>query len=349
MADSKPRLLIVDDDDNNVYTLERRLKQYLDPAIVVARNGREALAALAAQSFDLVLLDVQMPEIDGFEVLARMKADMALRDIPVIMISANDEFENVLRCIKLGADDYVGKPVNGELLRARVEASLERKRLRDQEAAHLAALEAEKRRADALLYGLLPRSIARELKSKNEIVPRRYDNVAVLFCDIVEFTPYCDRTAPEKVVRELQALVAAFEGEAERHGLEKIKTIGDAFMATAGLLNDVENAALAAAECGLALVAAAQRLEPRWRVRIGIHQGPVVAGIMGKQYFMFDLWGDTVNVAARVTELAEPDSVVVTAATWMNLRAAGLGRSVGLIELKGKGKVELVRYLGRKD
>ncbi len=349
MTDRQPRILIVDDHDNNVYTLERRLKQYLNPILAVARNGREALDRLGAEPFDLVLLDVQMPELDGFQVLERMKADMALREIPVIMISANDEFENVLRCIKLGADDYVAKPVNGELLRARVEASLERKRLRDQEAGYLAELEAEKQRADKLLFSLLPRSIARELKSKNEVAPRRYDNVAVLFCDIVAFTPYCDGNTPEKVVRDLQNLVAAFEDIVDAHRLEKIKTIGDAFMATAGMLNDVERPALAAADCGLAMIEAAGRIEPRWQVRVGIHQGPVVAGIMGKQYFMFDLWGDTVNVAARATGLAEPDTVVVTAATWMNLRAAGLGRSVGLLELKGKGKVELVRYLGRKS
>ena len=127
MGQPRPRILIVDDADDNVFTLQRRLKQFVDAEIGVAGNGRVALAVLEAQPFDLVLLDVQMPEMGGVEMLGAVKADMSLRDIPVIMVSAVDDFETVLRCIRLGADDYVQKPFNAELLRARVEAALDRR------------------------------------------------------------------------------------------------------------------------------------------------------------------------------------------------------------------------------
>lgn len=348
MAQSRPRILIVDDVDDNVFTLERRLRQFLDPEITTAENGRVALQHLCARPFDLVLLDVQMPEMDGLAVLDRMKSDMSLREVPVIMVSAVDDLDTVLRCIKLGADDYVQKPFNADLLRARVEAALERKRLRDQEGHFLEQLQQEKARVNELLHSILPKAVVSELKSDGRPQARRHDSVAVLFCDVVGFTEYCDRNAPERVVHELETLVAVFEAVVETHGLEKIKTIGDAFMATAGLLHYIENPALNAAECGLAMVNAAINHSAGWHVRVGVHLGPVVAGVMGKRNFVFDVWGDTVNVAARVAAEAEPDTVLVTGATWPVLSRACQGRALGLFDLKGKGKTELVRYLGRK-
>jgi class 3 adenylate cyclase len=348
MAEWRPRILIVDDVDDNVYTLERRLKQFTDAENVSAANGRIALEKLRAGPFDLVLLDVQMPEMDGMAVLEQMKADMSLRHIPVIMVSALSDHETVLRCIKLGAEDYVQKPFNADLLRARVEAALERKRLRDQEARFLAQLQAEKGRVNELLHSVLPRSVVSELKSNGRLVPRRHDEVAVLFCDIVGFTEYCDANPPERVVEGLEALVADFEAVVDRHGLEKVKTIGDAFMATAGLLRHVENPAQAAADCGLAMVEAAKAHGGGWQVRVGIHLGPVVAGVLGKKSLVFDIWGDTVNVAARVAGEAEPGAVFVTGAMWPFLDGASKGRALGPVQLKGKGRTDLVQYLGRK-
>ena len=146
---SDAAILVVDDDENNRYTLIRRLEREGYADIATATNGREALDRLAAQPFDLVLLDIQMPELDGYQVLERMKADPMLRHIPVIMISAVSELESVVRCIELGADEYLPKPFNRVLLRARVGACLERKRLHDQEAAH--PRRGDRRRAVALL------------------------------------------------------------------------------------------------------------------------------------------------------------------------------------------------------
>ncbi len=345
MRQLRPRILIVDDADDNVFTLQRRLRQFVDGEIGVAGNGREALALLEAQPFDLVLLDVQMPEMGGVELLGIVKADMSLRDIPVIMVSAVDDFETVLHCIRLGADDYVQKPFNAELLRARVEAALDRKRLRDQEGHFIRQLQVEKAFVDQLLHSILPRSVVSEFRSSDRPQPKRHDNVAVLFCDIVGFTEYCDRNPPEQVVKELESLVTSFEAVVEEHGLEKIKTIGDAFMATAGLLGHVENPSLNAVRCGLAMIDAAMQGPSGWKVRVGVHLGPVVAGVMGRKSFVYDLWGDTVNIAARVAAEAGPGELLVTGATWPFLGGVSQGRARGLVELKGKGKLELVRCL----
>jgi CheY-like chemotaxis protein len=157
MGQSRPRILVVDDVEDNVFTLERRLKQFLDPEITSAANGEVALEKLRSAPLDLVLLDVQMPKMDGVAALEQMKSDMSLREVPVIMVSAVDDFDTVLRCIKLGADDYVQKPFNADLLRARVESALERKRLRDQEGLFVEQLREEKARVNELLHSLLPK------------------------------------------------------------------------------------------------------------------------------------------------------------------------------------------------
>jgi sigma-B regulation protein RsbU (phosphoserine phosphatase) len=151
-----PALLVVDDNEDNRYTLTRRLTREGYANLATARNGREALDLLQTKPFDLVLLDIMMPDMNGYEVLERLKAGAELRDIPVIMISALSEIESVIRCIELGAEDYLPKPFNPTLLRARVGASLEKKRLRDEVRASLARLEQEMDAARKLQLGMLP-------------------------------------------------------------------------------------------------------------------------------------------------------------------------------------------------
>src|SRR6516164_3757332 len=169
VTDGGPALLVVDDNEDNRFTLTERLKREGYGNVVCAANGREALARLAERPFDLVLLDITMPDMDGYQVLQTLKADTTLRSIPVVMISAIDDIDSVARCIGLGAEDYLGKPFNTVLLRARVAACLEKKRFRDQEALYTRQTENEKRRADELLYALLPPGAVRELKATNEV------------------------------------------------------------------------------------------------------------------------------------------------------------------------------------
>jgi adenylate cyclase len=290
----------------------------------------------------LVLLDIMMPVLDGYEVLTRLKSDMNLRDIPVLVISAVDEADKVVRCIQLGAEDYLRKPFNQVMLHARVAACLEKRRLRGQEAAYLRQIESEKRRVDNLLHAVLPPAAVRELKATNMVRPQRFEDVAVLFCDIVDFTAFCDSHPPEEVVDRLQSFVDRLEEVTANHGLVKIKTVGDAYLATGGLLNYVEEPLLAGVLCGLDMVAAVADLGIGWQVRVGVHSGPVVAGAVGRQHVVYDIWGDTVNTAARLTAEAPPGAVTVTAPLWPRLRGQVKGRSLGFVNLKGKGEIELV-------
>jgi adenylate cyclase len=336
------RLLLADDDEPNRELLCRRLKK-LGYLVKAVGDGREALELVRTGQFDLVLLDLLMPGLDGREVLARMKADPALRHLPVIMISALDQVDGIVRCIELGAEDYVAKPFNPVFLRARIGAGLEKKRLRDRETSYLRQIQQEQRQSEKLLRIILPADVAKELKTTNRVKPRRFDNVGVLFCDIVGFTSYCDRHLPEEVLTHLQSVVEAFEELAARHGLEKIKTVGDSFMGTVGLGSPAPTPALNCVRCGLDMIAAAHCLPPHWQVRVGVHVGPVIAGVVGRRKYQYDVWGDTVNLAARMQEAAAPASVCVTADTWRLLGGYGRSQPMGRIEIKGKGLLELVR------
>ena len=340
-----PLILVVDDIEDNRYALTRRLKREGYERVIEATNGREALDKLESEDVDLVLLDIMMPEIDGFEVLRRMRADTRLRHVGVIIISASEDLENIVKAVELGAEDYIPKPFNPTLLKARIDASLTRKRLRDHEAAYTRRLEEERRRADRFLRAILPDEAVRELKATDKVRPRRFSDVAILFCDVVGFTPYCEDNPPEVVVEALGRLVDRFEEIAQKRGLEKLKTVGDAFIATAGLLRTVDSPVLACVQAGHDMVAAAAQLDPPWQVRVGIHQGPVVAGIMGSQRFQFDLWGDAVNTAARIASVCQPGAVTVATDTWLQIRDECRGRSRGPIALKGKGDVELIEVV----
>lgn len=156
MSAADHALLIVDDNEDNRYTLTRRLQREGYTNLTAAVDGQQALDLLGARAFDLVLLDVMMPGLNGYEVLERLRADSQLRHIPVIMISALDEIDSVIRCIELGAEDYLAKPFNPTLLRARVGASLEKKRLRDEIVACLEQIEDELRSAREVQLGMVP-------------------------------------------------------------------------------------------------------------------------------------------------------------------------------------------------
>jgi class 3 adenylate cyclase len=343
IAPLEGRILVVDDDEANRDVLSRRVRSQ-GAEVEVAASGKEALEILRTGTFDAVLLDVMMPDMNGYQVLKEMKADTSLRDIPVVMISALNQVESTVRCIQLGAEDYLTKPFDPTLLRARLGACIEKKRLRDREIVHLRTIDKERRRADELLRAIFPPEIARELKATQAVRPRRYEDVAVLFSDTVGFTRFSDTREPEEIIDLLQRLVERQEELAELHGLEKIKTIGDAFMGAAGLLRPTSDPVLSCVRCGLEMIEAARQLDPPWELRIGIHLGPLVGGVLGRRQYLFDLVGDTVNTASRVESAGIPGAVCLSGAAWQQIDHLAAGRSLGKVDVKGKGEIEIVRF-----
>jgi len=216
-----------------------------------------------------------------------------------------------------------------------------------------AALTAEHRRSESLLLNILPASIAARLKLSRSPIADRIEGASVLFADLVGFTELADRVPHEDVVHTLDTLFSAFDRIAGRHGLEKIKTIGDAYMAAAGVPTAMADSHLSIADCALEMlefVRSRPLLEaPELRVRIGIHCGPVIAGVICESKFAYDIWGDTVNVASRMESHGLPDRIQVSAAFFQRTSHAFDYAPRGSISIKGKGDVETFLLLGRKD
>ena len=317
------RILVVDDSDTNRDLLERRLV-HEGHTVKTVESGEKALDALAAENFDLVLLDLMMPDMNGIEVLERLKADEALYRVPVVMISGLSEIEAVIRCIEAGAEDYLPKPFNLVLLRARINACLERKRWREREREYLSQLCAEKDRSEALLRNILPDPIVKRLNAGETTIADGFADVSILFADLVGFTPAAAKMTPDRLVSKLNRIFSGFDGLATEFGVEKIKTIGDAYMAVAGLPEPRPDHAEAMARFarGMLDVLAAENAGDevtRFQIRIGIHTGPVVAGIIGRHKFIYDVWGDTVNIASRMESSGNPDCIHVSGATVRSL------------------------------
>jgi CheY-like chemotaxis protein len=339
LPDEVGQLLVVDDNRENRDLLQTLLEQQ-GHTVIAAASGQEALELLSRRTFDLVLLDVMMPEMDGFAVLERLKADDSWRHIPVLMVSALDRLDSVVAGIARGAEDYLTRPFNELLLRARIGACLEKKRLRDREIRHLEQI-------DRLLHAIFPPEVVAELTKNGSVQPRRHDKVGVCFVDVVGFTSFCDRHAsrPEEIVRLLEWYVEAFEDVAERHRVQKIKTIGDAFLMVSGLLRPVDNPVLQLLRCAVALLERVRQGPAGWQVRVGIHVGPVVAGTLGESQYSFDLWGSTVNVAARMESVGRPGAVTLSDEAWHDVR--GLCRGVHRdVAVRGIGAMTAWEFAG---
>jgi class 3 adenylate cyclase len=348
----KGKVLVVDDHKDNREILYHHL--ILEGhSVKTASNGQEALEMVAREPFDLILLDIMMPVLNGYEVLERLKANPALHHLPVVVISARDDMGSVVRCIELGAEDYLPKPFNIVLLRARINASLAKKRFQDLQRQYLQQLELEQERSQRLLLNILPAPIAELLKDGQQIVADTFNSVTVLFADIVDFTPLASKLRPNELVALLNNIFSTFDRLAERFGLEKIKTIGDAYMVVGGLPTPRDDHAEAVALMALAMqeaIGGFNRDAGRpFEMRIGIATGPVVAGVIGAKKFAYDLWGDTVNTASRMESHGLAGVIQVTEATYEALCDKFDFRQRGPIEVKGKGTTQAYLLINKKE
>jgi len=343
MTVTRGRVLVVDDARINRTLLETHITG-AGHDVVTAADGAAALELLGKEPFDVVFLDLLMPNLSGFEVLSVMQQDPRLKHLPVIVVSAVEDTGAVARCIEMGALDYIEKPFNPVLLQARLEAALSQKRLRDAEERHLAELRREQRRTEEVLFNILPRTIAERLKRGEREVVQSVPSATVLFADLVGFTSFASRSDPREVLLTLNTIFSAFDALLERSPAEKVKTIGDEYMIAHGVVTADEDHAIVVTRVALEMLDELELLngslpEPM-RLRIGIHSGPLIAGVIGTRKLAFDVWGDTVNAAHRIQSSGEINQVVVSAATEHLLRGVFRTKSRGSTPLRGRPALE---------
>jgi len=287
-------ILIADDNRVNQLLLSRGLEQE-GHTVVFAEHGREALDLLRSRRFDLMLLDVVMPELDGYQVLAELKVDSQLRDFPVVMTSSLDEIDSVVRCIEMGAEDYLTKPINPVLLNARVTASLEKKRLRDQQR--------------ELISKFATKEVADDLLTSGFSLGGKHLQASAMFCDIRSFTTIAEAREPAETIELLNDYYTLMMDAIGGEGGIVNQMVGDGLMAIFGAplpREDHRQRAVLAARQMAELIRLfneeqAARGKLQIQIGIGIASGQVVAGYTGTQHrATYTCVGDTVNVAARL-------------------------------------------------
>jgi class 3 adenylate cyclase len=353
-------VLVVDDSRTLRRILVRELNTLGLTNIIEAGDGIEAVEVVKSKTVDLMLLDMEMPELDGLGVLQALKSDEAYKQLPIIVISGADQFDKTIKCIEIGAEDYLPKPFDPILLRARIFSSLEKKRLRDLDQKHLEMLNKEKEllefeqmKTEKLMLNILPKPIAERLKKGEKNISGSYPEVTILFSDLVGFTKMSSQKSAADLVKLLNDLFSRFDKRAENLGLEKIKTIGDAYMAVGGLPIPRSDHAEIAADMALGmfedLAAFNAENNAELNMRIGLNSGPVVAGVIGFTKFSYDLWGNTVNTASRMESTSLPGRIQISPATQEALHDRFVLEERELIECKGLGQIMTHFLNGRKS
>ena len=258
------------------------------------------------------------------------------------MVTASDEVETAAECIKNGADDFVTKPFNRTLLRARVDAALNKKGLRDREEIYLDKVETDKKKSQQILKTIMPKSVVSELQTTGIVRPRKFDEVSILICDLVGFTTFCEKNSPELVIETLQNIIKLFENAFIDFELEKIKTVGDAIVAVSGLSSFGTQSVKNCVQCSHKLIDIASSLKDPWNLHIGIHFGSIVAGTVGNSTVQYDILGQNVNIAFNICDLSEPNQILMSNDAWMTVRNEINVQSLGLKKLKSGQEIEIL-------
>jgi CheY-like chemotaxis protein len=328
--DQRAVILAVDDSVENLQILASLLKD--DYRVKIAKSGAKAIElAKQAPYPDLILMDIIMPEMNGFTACEILKQDPTTQKIPIIFITSLNEVADETTGLQKGGADFITKPINPDIVKARINIHL--------------ALQNERKKSETLLKVLLPDAVISDLIKTGSHKPKIHEHVSIMFCDFINFTGITAKLTPEFLIAELTDIYGHFDEICEKYGATRIKTIGDSYMAATGL-NEVSN------DHADKLVHVAfdfiSYLNERnihtvqeWRCRIGIHSGSVIAGIIGKTRFVYDIIGADVNIAARVEAAGRNMAVTITETTKQMLKKDYNIESIGITQLKGTGEMKL--------
>jgi class 3 adenylate cyclase len=374
------RILVVDDEpDLEILVMQRFRSRVRNGELIFdfAENGLKALEKLAADAtIDLILSDINMPQMDGLTLLDKIRENNHTQK--TVMISAYGDMDNIRTAMNRGAFDFILKPIDfidfETTLNKAIEETVKMKEARENKkhlenerkekeelilnqnkmleqkvVARTEQLMAEKKKSDDLLLNILPEAVATELKQTGQCQPKTFSMVTVMFTDFKDFTSVSEKVSGELLVNEINYCFSAFDDILQKHRIEKIKTIGDAYMCASGLPTlsythafDMVKAALEMKNFMLWHKKEKEdRGEIAFEIRIGIHTGPVVAGIVGTKKFSYDIWGDTVNLAARMESSGEAGQVNISGSTYALVKDKFNCTHRGKIQAKNKGEIDM--------
>ncbi|MES1214851.1 MAG: adenylate/guanylate cyclase domain-containing protein [Bacteroidota bacterium] len=367
---NKYNVLYVDDEVNNLNSFRAALRRNYN--VFTSLSGEEGIEILSKNDIHVVVTDQRMPNMTGVQFLQHIPGD---QDNIRIILTGFSDIESIIEAINTGkVYRYITKPWDKDELKITIDNAIETVMLRrnnrqlifelQENNAHLEEkvklrtieieqqkmlVESAKAKSDSLLLNILPDEIAEELKMFGRSYTRRHQQVSVLFADIKDFTVIAEKISAEKLVTQLDEVFRAFDNIVEKYNIEKIKTIGDAYMCACGLpQTDGENAvksikaALDMQEFmkGFALSSKIQNL-PAFEMRIGIHTGPVIAGVVGNRKFVYDIWGDTVNLAAQMEQRGEACKINISGATHALVKDYFECTYRGKIQVKNKAEIDM--------
>ncbi len=279
-----------------------------------------------------------MPGMDGYETIEKLKAINVVKDIPVIFISALNQIEDKVKGFNAGGVDYISKPFQKEEVIARVTTHLKLRNTQKK-------LEEEKEKSDRLLLNVLPAKVADELKETGKSDPQMFEDVTVFFSDIIDFTKHSCGMNPKELLNELNDLVTKFDEIMESHGCERIKTIGDAYLAVCGIPEPNSNHAKNIIDASIDIINYLKERNLKrptpWEVRIGVHTGSVVGGIVGTKKYIYDVFGDTINTASRMEYNSDNMKINISEETYKIVKGIFPTTEREPAEIKGKGLMKM--------
>ncbi len=346
LPEAEGRLLVVDDNETNRDLISRQLARF-GYTVATAVDGKEALDRLQQEDFDLVLLDVIMPRMDGVETLTRLRQEDRLADTPVIMLSSLNELDSAVRCIEMGAADYIAKPVQASLLEARIAAALEVRDLRSREHAYRRRVEVDGALIERLLQGAFPGTVRERVREGTVEIRYRYPQATVVRA--VYPAEHRPSSGPDGLdrIESVQAVARTVEELAADHGVETLLWRPDGFVAVFASDDGEQPGAGAPDPAGAAF--ALQVRDRIGGVAVGIHTGPVVAGVVGHIRPRFEVWGEGVDAADALADHAPGGSILVTPAVRSALDGGYTTEARGVKEIRGRGQMRIFTLVAADD
>jgi len=304
-------ILIVDDTSAIIEYIKEVLSS-VDPffLFITARSGNGAYKSALKNMPDVIIMDIDIPESDGLDTLNRIKRRSETKDIPVIITTTNTSYDKIQPIIDSKAFNYLKKPVNKQELKIKVNNAMILSNALKELKKQKQKLITEKQKSETILKALLPEKIIHDIKKTGYSIPKRYQDVVVIFIDLVSFTSKTNTMSPHRLIKELNELYSAYDEIVSHCNCSRIKTVGDAYIATCGLPTENKNAIHDAAKIALDIrnyIINRNMSNPiKWKVRIGMYHGDVIGSLVSLSNYTFDIFGNTVNMAARYQSICDP-------------------------------------------